>query len=261
MGELYLIQLHPCAWMDVTCRARRILGEVDLVVAGEGLCLAQSGIAFAAVPVLDPGEIEPQEVTQRLLSVLERGDVAWLLPEFVEWPLGERALLGVLLRHGVEAVSVPGPAEWVSALVTSGLPGERFSYGTLSSLAWEREKVLLQARADRHTLVFGVRGIDRQDALQEARSILGHDRQVVLVDSLQLWEKVYEGDPFRSGRAYLVIEGASDDVSWPEERVRQALSEMLAGQHSTRDAVKAVSERSHWRKRAVYEIALEIAGR
>jgi 16S rRNA (cytidine1402-2'-O)-methyltransferase len=248
MGKVYVVQLHTGEWAGITLRARRIIGGADLIIVSDP---ARSN----AVEVGSPQTIvlqgrDPEGVARQLQSVLQTGDVAWLVPQIVQWSSRETQLLHALLRHGVDVESVPGPSSLVAALVASGLPCVRFSFlGEMPSSPAQRREALHEIEFDRNTLVFAVRESKADRVLNDVRSVLG-DRQMVL-------SQAFADD----GSAYLIIAGATDEPSWSEGQVRDELGELLANHLSTRDAVELVSQRSRWRKRAVYKMALEIVGR
>jgi 16S rRNA (cytidine1402-2'-O)-methyltransferase len=248
MGKLYVVQLYPIDASSVTLRARRIIDQADLIVVSDPAHL--SAMQADMPHTVDLRDQDPEDVVGHLQAVLETGDVAWLVPQIAQWSSRETYLLNALLQCGLTVESVPGPSAMISALVSSGLPCVRFSFlGEMPSSAAQRRAALREIESDRNTLVFAVRGANPERVLSDVRSVLG-DRQIVLS------EAIADG-----GCAYLVIAGAAGDPLWPEGRVRQELGELFARQLSTRDAVDLVSDRSRWRKRAVYKIALEMMGR
>jgi 16S rRNA (cytidine1402-2'-O)-methyltransferase len=274
MGTLYVVDMG--AWEDVTLRARRVLGKVAFVAvraeraAGVGAWLAAGGID---TPLLDVG------ARSGVLDALDKGDVAWLSPGVTRWDKEDEAFLHALLARGadVEVVSIPGGSALIAHLVCSGLPTQRFSYlGTLPPSAPARRELLRRVRHERYTLAFTVQVQDLGAVLGDVEAAVGVVRQMALfgagepwrgsVGDAQTWWTSAERESSSPGgglapHCFLFVGGADQDPVWAKDQVRQELCALLADGESTRDAARIVAQRSGWRRRAVYRLAVEIGER
>jgi 16S rRNA (cytidine1402-2'-O)-methyltransferase len=257
MGKLYVVDV-VVNWDDVTLRARRTLDESVLVVAqgraDVGQWLADAGIG---TPVLFIGDDAPSGWVTKVLDALKRGDVAWI-------SLGaERndTLLNVLLARGVKVLPVPGASAPIVGLVSSGLPGDRFTYvGELPSSSQARRDILSRVARERHTLVCTVRDAELGDVLGDVDAVLGN-RMLAVQAGSQVWRGYLWDAPAWSGTFELVIAGATHGQTWTKDRVREQVRVLLESGVSIRDTARLVAQRSGWRRKAVYRIAIQIEGR
>jgi 16S rRNA (cytidine1402-2'-O)-methyltransferase len=105
-------------------------------------------------------------------------------------------------------------------------------------------------------------------SLADLKDVLG-DRRIALARELtKLHEEVWRGSVSQAlthfednpprGEFTLVIEGAGEErVTWNEERVVEALAELVAKGVEKKEAIKAVSELAGWPRREVYKLALK----
>ena len=276
MGRLFLVDADR--WEDVTLRARRVLREAAFVVAhaqraaGVGAWLAAGGID---TPLLDLDDLAGSAGVEAVLDALGSGDVAWVSPGVTCWDEGDEVFLRGLLARGadVEVIPIPGGSMLIAHLVCSGLPGQRFSYlGVLSPSSPDRRDLLRRVRYERHTLAFAAQAQDLGTVLGDVEAAVGADRQVALFGAGQAWrgsvgdarswwasaeQDPIPGEDDPSARCFLFLRGADQDPVWAEERVRQELRALLANGESTRDAARTVAQRSGWRRKAVYRLAVE----
>jgi 16S rRNA (cytidine1402-2'-O)-methyltransferase len=157
VGTLYLVSTPIGNLEDLTERARRILGEVDAVLAEDTRrtrrLLDHIGVTTRLVSLHTHNE------RQRLPRVLERlrGGASLALVSDAGTPLvsdpGAR-LVDEALEDGHTVVPVPGPSAVLSALVVSGFPTAPFTFfGFLPRKGRERGELLDRIIASRDTVV------------------------------------------------------------------------------------------------------------
>lgn len=249
MGKLYLIESIPRRCQEVTLRALRVMGEVSMIVAHDVNAvrdlLAQCQLS---TPV---HELSGREA---LLEALRDGDVAWIgggLSHLAS------SLIRTLLDRGVEIVPIPGAPVEIAALVTSGLPTDRFAFlGLLPSSSPERRALLRGMAQECHTLVCNVQAEHLPVALGDLQSTLG-DRRMAIYHEGTIWRgRASQASDVSGGQVTLVIEGAGPAMRWTEAQVREEVRALLAAAKSPRDAAREVTARSGWSKRKVYAIAM-----
>ncbi|MBL7200864.1 MAG: hypothetical protein ISS56_11995 [Anaerolineae bacterium] len=260
MSKLYLVEVWPGHWDDVTLRARRVIREVVLIVVedadGARGLLEEHEIH---VPTLDIHVQGMESCLQAVLDGLRDGDVAWLSGGPTRWARPAHALVAALLERGVELVPIPGPTAAIAGLVVSGQPADRFLFlGELPSSSAERRTVLDGAALERHTLVCSVEGAHLAAAMRDIEATLG-DRHVALCRDRAEWQGPSSQAPalYTEGLLTLIIQGAEAASVWTEEEVREQVRAALERGESPRDAARKIAVRSGWSRRRVYRIAIE----
>ena len=130
-GTLYVVAVpigHPD---DVTVRALRILGKVDLI-ASEDPKVTQQLLMHHSIraTVTSYGPRNLQEKAAVLLQRLQQGiDVAFVSDcgsPVVSDP--GHLLVAAAHTHGIRVVPVPGPSALIAALTAAGLPCDSFNF-------------------------------------------------------------------------------------------------------------------------------------
>jgi 16S rRNA (cytidine1402-2'-O)-methyltransferase len=272
MGQLLVVDVAE-DWENTTLRAHRVLCEAVLIVACDASAVeALLGSGDVCAPLLALDSSDRADVLPAVLDALSKGDVAWVSPVCAVPGAADMAFLQRLLAQGIEVLPVPGGSALIAALVRSGLPTDRFSYlGSLPSSSSARRDVLERVAYERHTLAWLTQVGDLHAVLRDVESALG-DRRVVCAQFRQqeVWRgQVGEAQAWLAsaqlgvGSApdscyYVFVEGATQEQVWTDARVQAEVRALLARGESTRDAARVVAQRSGWRKRVVYQIAVEI---
>ena len=274
MGNLYILHARPESWRDATLRGHRVLREVALIVTRRAdslrARLARDGIDTR---LLDLDRRDWMACVEVLLDVLETGDVAWVLSGIVSWTDADVTIMGALLGQGVEVLPVPGACDLIAGLVRSGLPSTRFTFlGELPALTSTRRSLLRNVAQERHTLICSAQSANLADVLGDIEAILG-DRHLAIYGEGGVWRglisealalrgqvlSVQVGERGRGRGNYLIIEGDTRDQTWTEERVRSSVCALLESGESARDIAREVASRSGWRRRAVYQLVVQLA--
>ena len=270
MGTLYIVGTPIGNLEDVTLRALRILAEVDLIAA-EDTRRTRKLLAHYEIETPLTSYHEHNKLTKldELVSTLQQKDVALVSEAGMPGLSGPGyELIQAAIARGIPVVPVPGPSALITALVISGLPTDSFLYlGFLPRRQKERRQLLASLVRERHTLVAFEAPHRLLASLADLKAVLG-DRRIALARELtKLYEEVWRGSISQAlahfeenpprGEFTLVIEGAREEcVTWDEERVMEALAELLAEGVERKQAVKAVADLAGWPKREVYKVAL-----
>ena len=131
MGTLHLVATPIGNLEDVSQRALRVLGEVDLLLAEDTrrtrILLDRHGVS--ARPLSLHAHNEAARVSRALAVLGEGGSVAVVSDAgtpLVSDP-GQR-LVAAAVAGGHDVSTVPGPSAVLAALAVSGLPVDRFSF-------------------------------------------------------------------------------------------------------------------------------------
>lgn len=220
-GKLYIIATPIGNLEDITLRALRVLGEVDLVASEDtrttGRLLGRYNIEKPQTSYFEHNE---QRKTPQLLDRLERGLKLALVTEAgtpcISDP-GYRLVAGAIER-GIPVEALPGACAAVSALCISGLAVHRFAFeGFLPPKAGRRRKMLESLAVDERTLIFYESPHRIGAALSDMLAVLGDRRAVLVREQTKLHEEVMrsslaemlaavEGRMFK-GEITLVVEG------------------------------------------------------
>ena len=178
-------------------------------------------------------------------------------------------LIAAATAAGLPIEVIPGPTAAITALVSSGLPSDRFQFlGFLGRTTTARRAVLAEVAAFPGTLILYESPHRLLACLADIEAVLG-DRPVAVGRELtKLYEEVWRGtisdaraefgarDRIR-GEITLIVGGqATGTAEWDEARVRAALQARLAAGEPRKEAAAAIAKLSGWRKRDVYALSL-----
>lgn len=271
MGTLYVVGTPIGNLEDISLRALRILGEVDLIAAEDTRKTRKLLTHFKIeTPLTSYHEHNKLTRLNELLGTLQQKDVA-LVSEAGMPGLSDPGyeLIQAAIAQGIPVVPVPGPSALITALVVSGLPTDSFLYlGFLPRRQKDRRQLLALVAREKRTLVAFEAPHRLLASLADLKDVLG-DRRIALARELtKVHEEVWRGSLSQAlahfeenpprGEFTLVIEGAGEErVTWNEERVVEALAELMSKGVEKKEAIKAVSELAGWLKREVYKVALQ----
>jgi 16S rRNA (cytidine1402-2'-O)-methyltransferase len=222
MSTLYLVATPIGNLEDISNRAIRILKEVNLIACEDtrhtAKLLNHYGISTPSTSFFEHNKVKK---IPKVLSALSSADVA-LVSDAGTPGLNDPGYLLVkaALAAGHTVSPIPGPTAPIAALVSSGLPTDKFLYlGYLPRKSGERIKTLNSVRSLPYTLIFFETPHRIVDSFQDLLSVLG-DRQIaVACDLTKMFEEITRGKiteliqnfkekPAR-GEYTLVIEGHS----------------------------------------------------
>ena len=222
-GTLYVVATPIGNLDDITLRALRILGSVDLIAAEDTRHTRKLLSHFdIACPLLSYHDHNKTPQAQRLLGLLQAGRRIALVTDAGTPGIADPAyhLLQVLLPHDIPIVPIPGPSAAIAALSVSGLPMNRFVFeGFLPIKSGRRRQRLEALREDPRTVVLYESPHRFIKLLRELVEHFGAERRVVVARELT---KHYE--EIMRGTAASLLE------SWQERAVRGEFTVIVDGQ-------------------------------
>ena len=270
MPTLFLVGTPIGNLEDISLRALRILGEVNLVAAEDtrvsGRLLKRYEID---TPMVSYHEHSNKGRIAEIVDALTQSDVALIsdagMPGLSD--PGYR-LVQAAIQAGVVIVPVPGPSAVIAALVASGLPTDKYLFlGFLPRQKKARQAALSELISLPYTLVFYEAPHRLLALLSDVEGALG-DRQVSIGRELtKLHEEIWRGSVGAAreyfgrskirGELVLVVAGADVAKSrWDETAVMAAFALELDKGVGRKAAAAAISVQSGWRKREVYDLTL-----
>ena len=225
-GTLYLVATPIGNLDDITLRAIKVLGEVNLIACEDTRhtrkLLTHFGINTRTISYHEHNERErASELLERLKNnegiavVSDAGTPGISDPGF--------RLVRVAIENDIRVVPVPGAVAFVNALVASGLPSDEFFFaGFLPSRATARRSKLRELQLLPATLIFYEAPHRLAASLRDAAEILGQRNAVVARELTKVHEEIARGtlgelaDRYGSenvrGEIVLVIERTSAEM-------------------------------------------------
>ena len=271
-GTLWLVATPIGNLGDISPRARETLDGVALVCCEDtrrtGRLLQHLGISAQALAVCN--EHTEHRLTHRVVDELSAGHDVAIVSDAgtpgISDP-GER-LVRAAIDLGATVSAIPGACAAISALITSGLPTERFVMeGFLPRRGQERTDRLTDIAAEHRTIVLYEAPHRMTRSLTDLAEGCGGDRQISVSRELT---KIHEetirstlsqldiGEP--RGEYVIVIAGRQqNNQPVTEDSIRDALHEALAIGLSRRDAAAEVSRRFGIPRRRAYDLVIQTA--
>ena len=239
-GTLYLVATPIGNLEDMTHRAVRVLGEVDVIACEDTRhtkkLLNHYGITTKTISYHEHNERErAAELLERLKSgrdiavVSDAGTPAISDPGF--------RLTRIAIDNGVAVVPVPGANALTTALIASGLPTDEFFFGGfLPARSGARRARLAELRSTPATLIF-YEGPHRIAAtLKDANEILGEREAVVARELTKLHEEFAHGRLSELATRFSSAENARGEMVLMIDRT------VIAGGNSEAQLVQTISE-------------------
>jgi len=198
-GVLYLVSTPIGNLDDVTLRALRVLKEVDLIAAEDtrhtGLLLKHYDLKKSLTSYHDfnkerkaPLLIERLKANQSVAVTSDAGTPGISDPGYY--------LVQLAIQNDIKVVPVPGASAFLSALVVSGLPTDRFVFeGFLPTKPGRRRKRLKELQEEERTLIFYESPHRFARMLDDVSQILGQRRMVVARELTKKFEEILRDTP------------------------------------------------------------------
>ena len=271
-GTLYVVATPLGNLEDITARALRVLGEVDLIAAEDTRhsrkLLNHFGIRTALISCHEHNEQQRQEelvgrllAGARLALISDAGTPAIADPGY--------RLVRACHAAGVPVVPVPGASALLAALSAAGEPTDRFVFeGFLPARGKARETTLQLLRTEQRTVVCYETPHRLLATLAAIAAVWGADRPLVVARELtKLHEELFRGTVGEAlahfsrerVRGELVLILPPWAAAAPERKLGDVLRERLADSRlSRKEAVKQVAKEFGVASSEVYRVSLEI---
>lgn len=197
-GTLYVVATPIGNLEDITLRALRILGSVDLIAAEDTRhtrkLLTHHGISR---PLLSYHAHNETHRAAHLLTLLQDGKSIALVTDAGTPGIADPAyaLLQALIPQAIPIVPIPGPSAALAALTISGLPMDRFVFeGFLPIKSGRRRQRLEILREEPRTIVLYESPHRLLRLLEEMVACFGAERPLVITRELtKRFEEVVRG--------------------------------------------------------------------
>lgn len=181
MGKLYVVPTPVGNMEDMTFRAIRILKEADLILAEDtrtsGILLKHYEIKNA---MQSHHKFNEHQTVESIVNRIKGGQTVALISDAGTPGISDPGFLVVreCVRNGIEVQCLPGATAFVPALVSSGLPDERFCFEGFLPQKKGRMTRLNALKEETCTMIFYESPYRLLKTLTQFAEIFGADRPV-----------------------------------------------------------------------------------
>ena len=266
-GTLYVVATPIGNLEDISARAIRILGEVDLIACEDTrhtrTLLDRYGIQK---PLISYHEHNEPARAKELLGDLQAGKNIALVSDAGTPMIADPGyrLVDQAREQGLSVTPIPGPSALLASLSASGLATDSFLFhGFLPAKKGQRRKLLEELKTLQATLVFFEAPHRILETLEDVAETLG-PRQVVLARELtKIHEEFLRGTPadLRSvleqrpaikGEITMIV-GRGGAAQVDDTPMGEAVQRLIESGVARMDALKTVARQRGLSKREVYK--------
>lgn len=180
MGILYIVPTPVGNMEDMTFRAIRVLKEADLILAED---TRTSGILLKHYDIqnhlMSHHKFNEHGTSANIVERLRGGATVALISDAGTPGISDPGfyLVREAVRAGIEVQCLPGATAFVPALVSSGLPCDRFAFEGFLPPKKGRQTKLESLREEQRTMIFYESPYRLLKTLQQLAEVFGVERQ------------------------------------------------------------------------------------
>ncbi len=166
---------------DMTFRAIKVLKEADFILAEDTRTSSVLLHHFNIKNELHSHhKFNEHQTSMRVVERLQGGETAALISDAGTPGISDPGFLLVreCVRNGIEVQTLPGATAFVPALVSSGLPCDKFVFEGFLPQKKGRQKRLAELSGETRTIIFYESPYRVVKTLEQFREVFGADRQV-----------------------------------------------------------------------------------
>jgi len=179
-GMLYIVPTPVGNMDDMTFRAIKVLKEVDLILAED---TRTSGILLKHFEIknsmLSHHKFNEHQTVEMLVKRIEAGERVALISDAGTPGISDPGFLLAreCVRAGIEVQTLPGATAFVPALVSSGLPCDKFCFEGFLPQKKGRQTAMKALADETRTMVFYESPYRLVKTLSQLAEVFGPDRQ------------------------------------------------------------------------------------
>ena len=181
MGLLYVVPTPVGNMEDMTFRAIRVLKEADLILAED---TRTSSVLLRHYDIDNElrshHKFNEHQTAQTVIKRLQSGETVALISDAGTPGISDPGFLLVreCVRNGIEVQTLPGATAFVPALVSSGLPCDKFCFEGFLPQKKGRQTRLQALQDEPRTIIFYESPHRLLKTLQQFSEVFGEKRQV-----------------------------------------------------------------------------------
>lgn len=194
---LYIVSTPIGNLEDITLRAIRILKEVSFIAAEDTrhvqILLQKYEIT---TPVLSFHSYSGDSKLEKIIDILKNGKDVALVSDAGTPGISDPGypLIRRVIDEGIQICPIPGPSSLLAALVSSGLPMDKFLYLGFLPIKKGRHTLLESLREEKRTIVMFEAPHRLARTLSELGAVFEHDRPIALCKELtKKFETIFRG--------------------------------------------------------------------
>lgn len=180
MSKLYLIPTPIGNLDDITLRAIKILGTLDLLLAEDtrktGILLKHLGVK---VKMMSHHLFNEHKTLTQIVENIKSGSLTGLVTDAGTPGISDPGFLLVreCIRENIEVDCLPGATAIIPALVNSGLPCDRFCFEGFLPVKKGRKTRLENLTEEKRTMIFYESPHKLLKTLSDLGNVFGYERQ------------------------------------------------------------------------------------
>lgn len=228
-GKLYIVPTPVGNLEDMTMRAIRVLKEVDLILAED---TRTSGILLKHFEIKTPMQshhkFNEHQTCERIVERLEGGETIALISDAGTPGISDPGFMlsRACREHDIDVECLPGATAFVPALVSSGLPCDRFVFEGFLPMKKGRSTRLAELAAEPRTVVIYESPLRLARTLRQLEETFGGERPAAVCREIsKLHETIKKGTLSELAEFYGVNQAKGEIVIVIEGCPRPAKSE------------------------------------
>ncbi len=270
---LYIVSTPIGNLADISLRALFVLASADAVFCEDTRHSRKLLSAYGIGRKLDAyHDFSKEHDRTRILAMLKEGRSVALISDAGTPLVADPGfkLVRAAIEEGASIFAIPGPSAILAALVTAGLPTDRFHFGGfLPPKDAARRNELEAARAIPGTLIFYESG-SRLEGTAAALKEVFPGRPIVIARELtKLFETILRGTPSEilseihdapPAGEFVILIGPGEQTPPASEDIEHALQNAMR-RMSLKEAVEEVAKGLGVGRKQVYNLALQMKGK
>lgn len=261
---LYLIATPIGNMEDITYRAINVLNKVS-VIFSEDTRVTNQLLSYYNIKnkLISSHQYNEKENIDKLLKYLGDGQDVGLVTDRGTPIISDPGyyLAQAAINNNYNVVSIPGATAFVSALITSNIEAQPFTFiGFLNSKASKRRKELEELKNHKYTLIFYESPHRLIDTLNDMLKILGNRNIAISREITKKFEEIYRGTisdvinelEVVKGEFVIVLEGNKDVNDFNNLSILEHVDLYIKNGYDSKEAIKKVAHERKLNKNEVY---------
>lgn len=261
---LYLIATPIGNMEDITYRAINVLKSVS-VIFSEDTRVTNQLLNYYNIKnkLISSHQYNEKDNIDKLLKYLNDGHDIGLVTDRGTPIISDPGyyLAKAAINNNYNVVSIPGATAFVSALITSNIDAQPFTFfGFLNSKSSKRRKELEELKNNKYTLIFYESPHRLIDTLNDMLKILGNRNISISREITKKFEEIYRGTisdvinelDVLKGEFVIVVEGNKDVNDFSNLSILDHVNLYIENGLDSKEAIKKVAHERKLNKNEVY---------